>query len=114
MQDYRNLIAWQRAHELTLEVYRVTRAFPPGERFALTSQLRRAASSIGMNIAEGAGRATRADFRRFLSMAAGSASEVQYQLELAQDVGYLTHRCEKANLLADEVKRIIHGLIRSI
>jgi len=77
MRDYRNLIAWQKAHRLTLKVYRLTSDLPDSERFGLTSQLRRAAASIGANIAEGCGRSTRADLRRFLSIASGSASELQ-------------------------------------
>lgn len=114
MQDYRNLTAWQRAHQLTLEVYRLTRSFPDHERFALTSQLRRGAGSIAMNIAEGAGRRSAADFTRFLDIAAGSASEVQYQLMLAVDLGYTDGTGHTARELADEVKRVLHGLIETV
>ena len=113
MQDYRNLTAWQRAHALTLEVYRLSRSFPKNERFGLTSQMQRAAGSIAMNIAEGAGRHSGRDFARFLDMAAGSASEVQYQLGLATDLGYADDTVESVRLLADEVKRVLHGLIET-
>ncbi len=111
MRDYRNLIAWKKAHKLTLTVYRLTRDFPRDERFGLSIQLRRASASIATNIAEGAGRTTNADFARFLAIAAGSASEVQYQLELAQDLGYTSSLAEQAYELSHEVKRLLHGLI---
>ena len=111
MRDYRNLIAWQKAHELTLTVYRLTRDFPRDERFGLSAQLRRASASIATNIAEGSGRSTNADFARFLAIAAGSASEVQYQLELARDLGFSSTTAGKAYALSHEVKRLLHGLI---
>ena len=83
MKDFRNLQVWQKAHELTLALYRSTVSFPTEEPYGLTSQLRRGATSIGSNIAEGCGRATDPDFARCLDIAAGSASEVEYQLLLA-------------------------------
>lgn len=89
MQDFRKLRVWQRAHGLTVEIYRVTRAFPKDELYGLTSQLRRAASSIGANIAEGCGRGGDKEFAQFLQVATGSASEVGYHLLLARDLGYL-------------------------
>lgn len=75
MQDFRNLEVWRLSHQLTLEVYRVTRSLPSDERFGLTSQLRRAAVSIEANLAEGCGRGSDADFGRFVQTAMGSASE---------------------------------------
>ena len=111
MRDYRHLIAWQKAHELTLTVYRITRDFPRDERFGVSAQLRRASASIATNIAEGSGRTTNADFARFLAIAAGSASEVQYQLELARDLGYSSTMAGEAHKLSHEVKRLLHGLI---
>ncbi len=89
MQDFRNLRVWQRAHGLTVEIYRLTRAFPKDELYGLTSQLRRAASSIGANIAEGCGRGGDKEFAQFLQVTTGSASEVGYHLLLARDLGYL-------------------------
>ena len=87
MQDYRKLAVWQSSHELTLAVYRVTIRFPKDELFGLTSQMRRSSSSIPTNIAEGCGRATNADFTRFLHISLGSANELEYQLLLCRDLG---------------------------
>ena len=88
MRDFRNLRVWQEAHHFTVSVYKLTREFPREELFGLTSQLRRAATSIGANIAEGAGRNSLKEFARFLDIAAGSASECEYLLILATDLGY--------------------------
>ena len=86
MQDFRNLKVWEKAHSLTLDVYRVTKLLPREEIYGLTSQIRKASVSIGANIAEGACRNGDAEFARFLQMAAGSASEVEYHLLLARDL----------------------------
>lgn len=88
MRDYRNLDIWKRAHGLVLSVYRHTDGFPSDERFGLTAQMRRAAISIPTNIAEGAGRATRPDYARFLSMAGGSLNELECHLEIAAGLGF--------------------------
>ena len=89
MGDYRNLKVWERAHQLTLEVYGSTRSFPKDEMFGLTSQLRRSAASIPANIAEGCGRNGDAELARFMTIAMGSANELDYHLLLARDLGYL-------------------------
>ncbi|HLA66328.1 MAG TPA: four helix bundle protein [Acidimicrobiia bacterium] len=89
MSDYRNLEVWQRAHRLTLDVYRLTHGYPASERFGLTMQTRRAAVSIPSNVAEGAGRGSDRDFARFVGIAIGSTNEAEYQLLLACDLGYL-------------------------
>ena len=89
MIDYERLEVWRRAHALTIEVYRVTRIFPSEERFALTVQLRRATTSIPCNLAEGSARSSDRAFASFVEVAEGSASEAQYQLRLAHDLGYL-------------------------
>ena len=90
MKDFRKLSVWQKAHELTLMVYQATRSLPREELYdGLTSQLRRGATSIPSNIAEGCGRGSDAGFGRFLQMALGSASEVEYQLLLAHDLRLL-------------------------
>lgn len=81
--NHENLNVWIDAADLAVDTYRITESWPRGERYGLTSQLRRAAASIGANIAEGAGRGTDADFRRFLRIATGSANEVQHYLALA-------------------------------
>jgi four helix bundle protein len=108
MGDFRNLRVWQRAHQLTLEVYGETRVFPKEERYRLTSQLRRAAASVPANIAEGCGRNGDAELARFLTIAKGSASELDYLLLLAHDLGYLKPpRYEQ--LAAD-----VHGISRML
>lgn len=110
MQDYRNLEVWKKAHQLALAVYRATQRFPTEERFGLVSQTRRAAVSIGSNIAEGSGRDFPKEFVRFLSFAKSSASETEYQILLARDLGYLMPS-EHAQL-ADEVAGIRQMLYR--
>ncbi|MGH9414159.1 MAG: four helix bundle protein [Terriglobales bacterium] len=88
MQDFRNLEVWERAFRLTLAVYRATVRFPPEERYGLTSQMRRAAAFIAANIAEGCGRDGDAELCRFLQIAMGSASELEFHLLLAAELGY--------------------------
>src|ERR1700733_16264452 len=104
MEDFKDLKVWMKAHELTLAVYRGTRSFPKEEMYGLTSQLRRAASSIGANIAEGCGRRSDGEMRRFLQIARGSANELEYHLLLARDL----HLLEAANYkdLQDRVLEI--------
>ncbi len=99
---------------MTLRVYRETQSFPKAELFGLTSQLRRSCSSIAANIAEGSGRGGR-EFARFLTIASGSASETEYHLILAGDLGYLPAE-SRQGLLADieEVKRMLTSLIRRV
>ncbi len=114
-RNYRDLIAWQRAMDFTAAVYELSAAFPSDERFGLTSQLRRAATSIPSNIAEGQGRFSKPDFKRFLSMAHGSVREVETQLLLAVRLRYLNQvTAEPAMELASEVGRLIQGLANSI
>lgn len=115
MRDFRELKVWHKAHQAALEIYRHTRGFPDDERFALTVQLRRAAVSMTSNIAEGCGRHSERDFARFLSIAAGSASEAEYQLLLAKDLGYLPadiHR--ELDAQVNEVKRMLNALLRTM
>lgn len=111
---YEDLVAWQKAYALVLEIYRITVGFPTGERFGLTQQVRRAAVSIPSNIAEGFGRHSRADYLRFLDMARGSTYEVQTQMRLAVDLGYFND--SETNMLdrIAEVERILNGLIQSL
>lgn len=87
MRDYRDLEVWNLAHQITLKLYRVTKRFPREELFGLTSQIRRCSASIGANIAEGCGRRGDGEFHRFLQIASGSASELDYHLLLARDLG---------------------------
>jgi S23 ribosomal protein. len=113
MQGFRRLNVWQKAHELTLEVYRATARFPKEELYALTSQLKRAAASVAANIAEGCGRGSDPEFARFLMISMGSASELEYHLLLARDLKYLTQE-DYQNLdgRVTEVKRMLASLIQ--
>ena len=115
MQNFHDLKVWEKAHRLTLDVYKATRDFPREEQYGLTSQLRRATSSIPANIAEGCGRNTGPDLRRFLEIAMGSASEVEYHLLLGRDLGML--KSELHQQLTDqtcEVKRMLAAFIQKL
>jgi four helix bundle protein len=90
MKDFRDLKVWQCAHQITLTVYRCTRDFPREETYGIVSQLRRCSSSVAANIAEGCGRSGNADFGRFLTIAMGSASELEYFILLSRDLNYLS------------------------
>jgi four helix bundle protein len=115
MQDFRNLKVWEKAHALTLGVYRNTKDFPNDERFGLTSQLRRACASIAANLAEGCARNGDVEFARFTNIALGSASETDYHLLLARDLGYLD-KPAYVPLFEQiaEVKRMLNALERSL
>lgn len=111
MQDFRELAVWQKAHQLTLAVYRATDAFPQHERYGITSQIRRSAASVPANIAEGRCRRTDRDFGRFVEIALGSANETDYHLLLARDLGYLPPSDhEKLACLTNEVRRMLISL----
>jgi four helix bundle protein len=115
VQDFKQLKVWEKSHRLTLDVYRAMVSFPQEERYGLTSQIRRAASSIPANIAEGCGRDSQGDFVRFLRIALGSASELEYHLILACDLDYLPSTdYEPLTRAVVEVKKMITALIRSI
>jgi len=108
MKDFRKLTVWQKAHELTLAVYKATRGFPKEELYGLTSQVRRSSVSVPSNIAEGCGRSGDAELARFLDISMGSASEVEYQLLLAHDLGFLHNRVyEPLAEAVVEVKRML-------
>ena len=89
MKDFRKLKVWEKAHELTLLIYKLSKKFPREELFGLTNQLRRASSSISTNIAEGCGRGSDKDFARFIQIAMGSASELEYLILLSFDLKYI-------------------------
>jgi four helix bundle protein len=114
IKNYKQLVAWQKAMMFVSSVYRETKSFPREELFGLTSQLRRAAVSIPSNIAEGQGRATQADFRRFLSMALGSCDEIETQLLIARQLKYFEQQTEEqlSESIA-EVGRLLNGLYKS-
>jgi len=115
MRDFRKLKVWNRGHQLTLRIYKATAEFPKEELYGITSQMRRSCSSIPANIAEGCGRSGVAEFARYLQIAMGSASELEYHLLLAHDLGYLHH--ESYQSLADEVvqlKRMLATFIKRL
>src|SRR5215470_316705 len=115
MEDFKKLKVWVKAHEMTLVIYRETRSFPKEEIYGLTSQLRRSAASVGANIAEGCGRRSDGEFLRFLQIARGSASEVEYHLLLARDLKFLpsaAHNDLEKRLI--EVQRMLTALVSSV
>ena len=113
MKPFRELQVWHKSHDLTLSVYNLTGSFPKHELYALTSQLRRACSSIPTNIAEGCGRNTVPELVRFLEIAMGSASEVEYLLLLSRDLNYLgDQQYSSVNESVIEIKRMLATYIR--
>jgi four helix bundle protein len=115
MRDFKELKVWQKAHQLVLAVYRDSSAFPAEERSGLTAHLRKTALSIPSNIAEGCGRQTDRDLGRFLSIAAGSASELDYQLLLAHDLSYLPLDAYRALVeQVAEVRRMLYRFLQSL
>ena len=115
VKDFHELKVWQKAHQLTLAVYRTTATFPREELYGLTSQLRRACSSIAANLAEGCGRNGDAEFARFCSLAMGSASETEYHLLLARDLKLINSKdYEALNERATELKRMLAALMQKL
>ena len=113
--EYKNVIAWQRAHQLTLAVYQQTKRFPSDERYGLTSQLRRAAHSIPANIAEGSARETDKDYLRFLIISRASLKEAEYFLLLARDLEYLSlQEYNHLTELLNDTIRPLSGLIKVV
>lgn len=115
MQDFRKLKVWEKAHQLTLQVYRLSAKFPREEVYALTSQVRRASTSIGLNIVESCGRMTVPDFKHFLVMATGSANEVDYCFILALDLEYINKDdYNKIQKPIEEVRKMLISLINKL
>ena len=115
MGDYRSLNVWRRAHQLTLLVYQLTGCFPKAELFGLTSQIRRAASSIPANLAEGCGRNSDRELARFGRIALGSANELDYHLLLARDLGFLASADYiRATDELTEVTRMLASLVKRV
>jgi len=115
VQNFKSLKVWQKSHELTLAIYKATANFPKDELYGLTSQIRRACASVPANIAEGCGRTGKAELARFLQVAMGSASELEYHLLLAHDPGLL--RDGEYKLLenqAVELKRMLSSFISKL
>jgi four helix bundle protein len=115
MKDFRNLKVWEKAHHLTLALYPVTASFPRDEAYGLASQIRRSASSIPSNIAEGCGREGDPEFARFCIIARGSASELEYQLLLARDLKLIQPGdYEKLSAQTVEIKRMLTVLVQKL
>lgn len=109
------MTVWQKAMELSVEIYKLTKIFPKDEQFCLVNQMRRAVVSIVSNIAEGQGRMSSRDYLHFLSVARGSKAEVDTQLVLAQRLGYVTEEdTQKAFQLLDDTGKLLNGTIRSM
>ena len=115
MKNFRDLRVWEKSHQLTLRVYSATAGFPKRELYGLTSQIRRCSASIGANIAEGCGKRGNNEFQRFLLIASGSASELDYHLLLSRDLGFLTEAqyIELAKGLS-EVRRMLTSLLQKV
>jgi four helix bundle protein len=115
MKDFRNLQVWHKAHLLVLASYRSTVGFPKQEMYGMTSQIRRCAASIAANIAEGCGKRGNGDFQRYLNIAAGSASELEYHFLLARDLKLFDEtNYQQLNTGVVEVKRMLASLIRKV
>ena len=111
MRNYEDLQVWQKAHILTLEIYKTTRCFPVDERFGLTSQIRRSCSSIGANLAEGCGRRSDNELARFVQIAMGSGAELSYHLRLSRDLGLLSKQSfDSLRSDLSEVMRMLSSL----
>ncbi|HEX9254880.1 MAG TPA: four helix bundle protein [Candidatus Angelobacter sp.] len=115
MRNYRDLQVWKKAHELTLELYRISRQFPREETYGITGQLRRAAVSIGANLAEGCGRRSSAELARFVRIALGSASELDYHLLLSRDLGFMAaDEFVSASVALIEVRKMLTSFLNSV
>jgi four helix bundle protein len=114
-QSFRDLKVWQRAMQLTLAIYHLTRDFPSEEQYGLTAQIRRAAISIPSNIAEGQGRLGAPEFRQFLAVARGSNCELQTQLELARALNFGKPKLiDEAEVLSNEIRKMLFSLLDSL
>lgn len=115
MKDFRNLKVWEKAHRLTIEIYGLTAGFPRGEVYGLVSQMRRGSASIGANIAEGCGKRGHNEFQRYLLIASGSASELEYHLLLSRDLGFLAEaKYRETSVQLGEVRRMLTSLIQKV
>ena len=114
-QDFHDLIVWQRAIELSVCIYRLTRSFPKEELYGLTSQMRRASVSVASNIAEGRGRLNPAEFRQFLGLAQGSIFELKTQLLVARKLEMTNSKAlDQAQKLSDEVSKMLASFIQTL
>ncbi|MEO9513680.1 MAG: four helix bundle protein [Flavobacteriaceae bacterium] len=115
MRDYRKYNVWEMGHKITLDVYKMTKGFPKDEIYGIPSQMRRASYAIPLNIAEGCGREPDAEFKRFLIISQGSASELEFFSFLVKDLGYISDSVyQEINEKINKVKRSLHSLISKI
>ena len=115
MKDFRELQVWHKAHELTLSIYKMSAKFPKEEIYGLTSQIRRAIVSVPTNIAEGCGRGSKKELKQFLIISMGSASEVEYQILLSRELGYIDSNIyDNLNSGVQEVKKMLSSYIVKI
>ena len=111
MKGHRDLEVWQKSMKFVTALYQQTTAFPKRELYGLTNQLRRAAVSVPSNIAEGCGRSSKKEFHQFLSLARGSLLEVETQIEIARDLGYVSgNKCGELLAKSNEIGRMLNGL----
>ena len=114
-QSFRDLIVWQRAIQLTVDIYKLTAKFPDAEKFGLTSQMRRAAVSIASNISEGYGRSTKGEYVQFVGHARGSCSELETQIVIAKALGFGAQaNLDSAESLCNDVGRLLGALMKSL
>ncbi len=115
MKNFRDLVVWEKAHQLTLQSYRTTATLPKHELYGLTSQIRRCSASIAANIAEGCGKKGNAEFNRFPQIALGSASELEYHFLLARDLDFISEsEYRRLDQSTTEIKRMLSSLVRKI
>lgn len=115
MQDYKQLVVWQKSHQIVLDIYRITKEFPKEERYSLIAQIRRASISIPTNIAEGCGRFTARDFASFLQTALGSTQEIEYLSLLSKDLAYINEAVyKKLGQQIGEIKAMLIALIKKV
>jgi four helix bundle protein len=115
MRDFRKIMVWQKGHQLVLKIYKNTQSFPSEERFGLISQMRRAAASIPANIAEGCGKVSEAELARYMQISMGSASELEYHLLLARDLGYMDEKSyNQLNTDTIEIKKMLSSFINRL
>jgi four helix bundle protein len=115
MTDFNKLKIWEKSHQLTLEIYKITYNFPKEELFGLTSQIRRSSFSIPANIAEGCGRSSDVDFSRFLYISMGSANETEYLIMLCTDLEYIElDKSQELLLKIQEIKKMLSSFINTL
>lgn len=115
MKDFRSLLVWEKAHTLVLKIYKITESFPKHEVYGITSQVRRAAVSVPTNIAEGCGKDTDAELKRYCLMAMGSSSELEYLLLLSQNIGYLSEEnYHSLQVELIEIRKMLNAFIQKL